>query len=174
MPRTRHLALLGLAALAPLGCGGSQAPAPAPLADPANSREPATLAGKVELSAELTGERRGSVTIQAWGEGEAGRAGAEPYLSRIYAMDDPDWLPGDSTLAHYFGLCEADRVGDPARGLPGELEIEANFDPDGLPGTREGVERGRARARNGATDIEITISPRSETAKPAVPRKQGG
>jgi hypothetical protein len=161
--------LLALAALALAGC--ERAPRDPGTRGPS---APATIAGEIVLSGELASVRRGAVTLYAWRTGEAGREGAQPYLSRTYAIGDPDWSSGGGTLMRYFGLCDADRVGDPERILPGEFEIEACFDPDGLSATREGIVRGRARARNGAKDVTITVSPTTETALPPGTRKKGG
>jgi hypothetical protein len=71
---------------------------------------------------------------------------------------------------HYFGLCEADRVGEPARGLPAEIEIEACYDP----GQETGLVRARVPARNGAKELVLTVAPQIQTAQPPGARKQGG
>jgi hypothetical protein len=89
-------------------------------------------------------------------------------------IGDPDWIQGENVLTRYFGLCDADRVGEPARGLPAEFEIEASFDPDGLHSTREGVVRGSIHARNGAKDVWIDVSRRTDTAQPPGSPKKGG
>jgi len=160
-----------LAALAGWAC---QRSGPADEPGAALPHEPATLAGQIELAGELASARRGTLTLCAWGVGETGRKGAQPYLSRTYVIDDPDWTRGEGVLTRYFGLCDADRVGDPARGLPCELEIEASFDPDGLQITREGVVRGSAPARNGAKDVSIRVERTTETAQPQGSPKKGG
>jgi hypothetical protein len=173
MTHETRFRILALAVLAGCGCQRA-AETPDPAAPAATKSAPATLAGRIVLAGELAGARRGSVTVNAWRAGEAGRAGAQPFLSRSYEIGDPDWSPGEGLLTRYFGLCEADRVGDPARVLPDELEIEACFDPDGLLGTREGIVRGSAHARNGAKDVVVRVSPQTETAQPPGSRRKGG
>lgn len=166
-PRTL---LLGLALLAALGCRRA-APTDERPPEPLGRSEPATLAGEIEISAELANGVQGSVTIRAWRAGETGREGALPLLARSYELDDPDWIRGPGGLVRYFGLCDADRVGDPARKLPAELELEASLDPSGPGGVHA---LARARARNGAKDVVLEISANSDTAQPPAPRKKGG
>jgi hypothetical protein len=169
MTRRSRTPLLALCLFACCGCQPSSA-----TLEPAAKGAPATIAGQLALAGELAGARRGTLTLSAWREGEAGRDGAQPYLSRTYEVDDPDWTESSGALVRYFGLCDADRVGDPARALPDELEIEACFDPDGVPGTREGVVRSSAHARNGEKDVHISVSPKTETAQPQRSREKGG
>ncbi len=163
-----RISIPSLSLLVCCGCGHTEQP------DLTLPSEAATIAGRIMLSGELSSARRGSVTVSAWREGEVGREGAQPVLSRTYEIGDPDWSSDEGLLKLYFGLCDADRVGDAARVLPAEFEIEATFDPDGLLSTREGVVLGSAHVRNGAKDVLITISPKIETAQPPGNRKKGG
>ncbi len=168
MTQSTRIRSLALALLAGCGCGHDQPPAPAA------PSAPATIAGQIVLSGALSSAGRGSVTVSAWRPGEAGRPDAQPLLSRTYAIGDPDWSLGEGELLRYFGLCDADRSGDPARALPAELELEACFDPDGLTSTRAGLVTGSAHARNGAKDVLIRLAPKIETAQPPGSRKKGG
>lgn len=173
MIQARLLCILLSAALL-LGSGCQRAADPRNAQAPAGKREPASLAGQIVLSGELGRARTGSVIVRVWPAGEPPVAGALPFLSRSYPLDDPDWSTCAGGRRRYFGLCDADRVGDPARVLPAELEIEACYDPDAPPGAGEGLVRATARARNGAKDIQITVAPQVETAQPPGGRKQGG
>lgn len=170
MIRPTPVRTLALVLFAACGCSGGEEAASAP----ACAGVPATIAGQIELSGALAGARRGCVTVSAWRAGEAGREGAQPLLSRTYAIGDPDWCAGEGVLMRYFGLCDADRAGDPTRALPEMLEIEACFDPDGLVHTHEGLVLGSALARNGANDVLIRLAPRIETAQPRGSPKKGG
>ena len=172
MIRTTPIRTLALLLLGACGCSRKEPDAPAPVTACAGA--PATIAGQIELAGELASARRGCVTVSAWPPCEAGREGAQPLLSRTYAIGDPDWCAGDGVQMRYFGLCDADRTGDRARALPGELEIEACFDPDGLVSTHQGRVLGSALARNGANDVLIRLAPRIETAQPTGSRKKGG
>jgi len=163
-----RISIPSLGLLVCCACGRSEAP------QPAQPCEPATIAGRIQLTGELASARRGTVTVSAWPEGDSAREGAQPLLSRSYEIGDPDWCSDEGLSTHYFGLCDADRVGDASRGLPAELEIEACFDPDGLLSTREGLVSGSALAHNGAKDVLVTISPRIETAQPSRGRKKDG
>jgi len=163
-----RISIPSLSLLVCCACGRAEQP------QPTLPSEPATIAGRIQLSGELASARRGSVTVRAWREGDSGREGAQPVLARTYEIGDPDWSSDEGLSTHYFGLCDADRVGDAARGLPAELEIEACFDPDGLTSTRAGVVSASAHVRNGAKDVLITISPKIETAQPSGSRKKDG
>jgi hypothetical protein len=158
-----------------LGCCSCQRAAePGQSAAPAVRSAPATLAGEITLAGELGKQGRGALTLEAWAGGLGSREGEQPLLMRTYVIGDPDWSECDGSLTRYFGLCDSDRVGDAARPLPDEFELEASFDPDGLQATREGIVRGSARARNGAKDVQIRVSPRNETAQQPESRKKGG
>jgi len=170
MIRPTSVRTLALVFCAASSCGGAEQAAPAT----ACAGAPATIAGQIELSGALASARGGFVTVSAFGAGEAGREGAQPLLSRTYAIGDPDWSAGEGVLLRYFGLCDADRAGDRARALPEVLEIEACFDPDGLASTHDGLVLGSALARNGANDVLIRLAPRIETAQPRGGRKRDG
>jgi len=168
---TRSFILIGTL----LGCLGCQrADDAGPVAPAGVHSAPATLAGEVTLTGELSKVRHGALTLNAWADGAAGREGTLPYLSRTYLIGDPDWTEREGALTRYFGLCDADRAGDAARMLPDEFEIEARFDPDGLQQTREGSVHGSARARNGAKDVQIRVAPTTTTAQQPGSRKKGG
>jgi hypothetical protein len=170
MIHTRRTSILTLAFLACAGCGRTQAPLPA---GPAHSVS-ATFAGQIVLAGELAHARTGRVRVQAWRAGEAGRAGTQPFFSRSYVIGDPDWSIVEGELTRYFGLCDADRVGEDARELPEEFEIEASFEPEDATVAAKPAWRGSARARNGAQQVLITVAPKLEMAQPPGGRKQGG
>ena len=170
MIRPHPVRTLALLLCATCACRRAEPAAPAP----ARTGAPATISGQIELEGDLAKARRGSVTVSAWCAGEAGREGTQPLLSRTYPIADPDWNAEDGVLVRYFGLCDADRAGDGSRALPADIEVEASFDPDGLPGTHEGLVSGSSLTRNGANDVLIRLAPRIETAQPGGSRKKGG
>jgi hypothetical protein len=158
-----------------LGCCGCQRADDAVQPGPASVRSaPATLAGEIMLAGDLGKKGRGTLTLEAWADGVESREGLLPLLTRTYVIGDPDWTEREGTLTRYFGLCDSDRVGDAARLMPEEFEIEASFDPDGLQATREGIVRAAAHARNGAKDVQITVTPQTETAQQPGRRKKDG
>jgi hypothetical protein len=170
MTQTTRTSILTLAFLACAGCGRTQEPVPAVVA----RSVPATFAGQIVLAGELANVHGGRVRVRAWRAGEVGRADAQPFFSRSYEIGDPDWSLVDGGLTRYFGLCDADRVGEDTRELPDEFEIEACFEPDGRDGAGKAAWRGSARARNGAQQVRITVAPKLEMAQPPGGRKQGG
>src|SRR5258707_15591271 len=107
-PPSARFRSVPLARLAGGGWGRSERAVPAP------PSAPATIAGQIVLSGALANVRRGFVTVSAWPAGAARRADGQPLLSRAYAIGDPDWSQADGVLMRYFGLCDADRAGDPA------------------------------------------------------------
>lgn len=171
MTHSLRSCILALAALAG-GCERAQAPAPD--AGSLAKQAPVSIAGQIVLAGELARARRGCVVLRAWPAQADDHAGAQPLLLRSYEIGDPDWTEVEGELRRYFGLCDADRVGESTRALPEELEIEACFECYGPSGVDTLLVRGSTHARNGAQQLSITVAPRIEMAQPQSGRKKGG
>lgn len=175
--RTTPTAFLCLALAALGACSDPGETGPAPVASESGSSrpgEPARLAGRLLVTGLPAGEARGELQLSLWNATDLGRPGALPLLTRSYELDDPDWTRAGDVCSRYFGLDDAQRVGDPARPLREGLVLEARLGTDAGAAGPGGTWSTTLGVRNGESDLQLVLPTQTATAQPDPRRKQGG